>query len=248
MAVNLNGSKKDREMEALDVLLVGKTDDYKGRILEFVRMFKVDGNDPIFLLMAALGNLDIALVELPKEIENGKEDLRQEIDRIATDLRKIWEVSKQDSQTQTETVNAALQKVQTKIDAVESAAKKLQLQIDAVESAEKRINNKADDITVAIEKNTKELSRSWKTIEDRDRVALRKIGKWRAQHWMFAIGTAAIVIVVAIDSWRTHSDLNIAIEYLRSANEQIADISVKVGYDTVKLGRIEKHLGIKKIK
>jgi hypothetical protein len=59
---------------------------------------------------------------------------------------------------------------------------------------------------------------------------------------------AAIVIVVAIDSWRTHSDLDLAIEYLRSANEQIADISVKVGYDTVKLGRIEKHLGIKRIK
>ena len=74
MAVNLNGSKKDREMEALDVLLVGKTDDYKGRILEFVRRFKVDGDDPIFILMVALGNLDVALVELPKEIENGKED------------------------------------------------------------------------------------------------------------------------------------------------------------------------------
>jgi hypothetical protein len=248
MTVNLNGSKKDRDMEALDVLLVGKTDDYKGRILEFVRRFKVDGNDPIFILMVALGNLDVALVELPKEIENGKKELRQEIDGIAMDLREICEVSKQDSQTQTESVNAALQQAQTKIDAVESAAKKLQLQIDAVASTEDRIKNKANEITVAIEKNTKELSRSWKTIEDRDRVALWKVGKWRAQHWLFAIGTAAIVIVVAIDSWRTHSDLDLAIEYLRSANEQIADISVKVGYDTVKLGRIEKHLGIKRIK
>jgi AraC-like DNA-binding protein len=248
MAVNLNGLKKDREMEALDVLLVGKSDDYKGRILEFVRRFKVDGNDPIFVLMVALGNLDVALVELPQEIDKGKKELREEIDRIATDLRKIYEASKKDSQTQTETINAAFQRAQIEIDAVESASNKLQLQIEAVEDAEERIKNKADEITVAIEKNTRELSRRWKKIEERNLVTLKDKNKWSTPHWLFVIGAAVIIPVMAIDSWRTHTDLNLAIEYLRSINDRVADISEKVGYDTVKLGRIEKYLGIKRMK
>lgn len=152
MAIEFNGSKKNREMEALDLLLKGKSDEYKGRVLEYVRNAKVDADDSTFLLMAALGNLDVALVDLPKEIE------------------------------------------------------------------------------------------------ERDLVVLWDFNNWRAQHWLFAIGTSVIITVVAIDSWRTHSKLNQVMEELRSTNEKIADMSEKVGYNTTKLGRIEKYLGIKRTK
>ncbi len=34
MAIEFNGSKKNRELEALDLLLKGKSDEYKGRVLD----------------------------------------------------------------------------------------------------------------------------------------------------------------------------------------------------------------------
>ena len=80
MATQFNSKKPDREQEALDILLKGKSDEYKGRILEYVRSAKVNADDPTFVLMAALGNLDVALVELPQEIDKGKKSLREEID------------------------------------------------------------------------------------------------------------------------------------------------------------------------
>jgi hypothetical protein len=48
-----------------------------------------------------------------------------------------------------------------------------------------------------------------------------------------------------IDSWRMHSELSQVTADLRSVTDRLSDISEKVGYDTVKLGRIEKYLGIK---
>ncbi len=248
MAIEFNGSKKDREMEALDLLLKGKSDDYKGRVLEYVRNAKVDANDSTFILMAALGNLDVALVDLPKEIEKGQKNLREEIERITNEFHAIYQTVRQESQTQTEAVKTGLHNLQAKIDAVETAAKKLQKQIEAVEGAERRIKNQADEISIAIGKNTQELSNGWKKIEERDLVVLWDFNNWRAQHWLFAIGTSVIITVVAIDSWRTHSKLNQVMEELRSTNEKIADMSEKVGYNTTKLGRIEKYLGIKRTK
>jgi hypothetical protein len=70
VALEFNGSNNpNKELEALDVLLKGKSDEYKGRVLQYVRDAKVEANDPTFLLMAALGNLDVALIDLPKGIE-----------------------------------------------------------------------------------------------------------------------------------------------------------------------------------
>jgi hypothetical protein len=70
VALEFNESNNpNKELEALDVLLKGKSDEYKGRVLQYVRDAKVEANDPTFLLMAALGNLDVALIDLPKGIE-----------------------------------------------------------------------------------------------------------------------------------------------------------------------------------
>ena len=248
MAVEFNGSKKNRELEALDLLLKGKSDEYKGRILEYVRSAKVNADDPTFVLMVALGNLDIALVDLPKAIAKGGKDLREEIDKIINEFKAVYQKAEQSFQTQNAAVQSALTAVQTKISAIETASQKLQTQIKAVEGAETRIKEKADNLTLAMEKTSKELSDGFERIEDRDLAKVWEVGKWRSHHWILAVGAMSIFLFMFIDSWRMHSELSQVTADLRSATDRISDISEKVGYDTVKLGRIEKYLGIKRTK
>lgn len=262
MAVDLNGSKKDREMEALDLLLIGKSADYKGRVLEFVRRFKVDGNDPIFLLMAALGNLDVALVDLPKVIEDGGEDLRKNIDLITADFQIVCETAKQESQSQNDTVNAALQELQIKIEAVTTAEDRIVEQLDCVSTAaietKNLLESSQDDYKTSVSSAGRKLARlldradglaaTFERMEQRDLVSPWDLTQWKAQHWIAAIGLATILLLMGVNSWQTHSELSQIREDLRLSNDTVRDILEKVGYNTVKLGRIEKYLGIKRIK
>ena len=262
MAVNLNGSKKDREMEALDLLLIGKSADYKGRVLEFVRRFKVDGNDPIFLLMAALGNLDVALVDLPKVIEDGGKDLRKKIDLITADFRIVCETAKKESQLQNDIVKAALQELQTKIEAVKTAENQFVDRLDEVSTVvietKDLLESSQDDYKTSVSSARRKFTRlldradglaaTFTRMEQRDLVSPWDIKKWKARHWIAAIGLPTFLLVMGLDSWQTHSELSQIREDLRASNDTVRDILEKVGYNTVKLGRIEKYLGIKRIK
>ena len=163
MATQFNSKKPDKEQEALDILLKEKSDEYKGRILEYVRSAKVNADDPTFVLMAALGNLDVALVELPKEIDKGKTSLREEIDAIKTEFQTVHNTVKQELQTQNAAVQTALTAAQTKISAIETAAQKLQTLSNDVEDAETSLKEKANNMSVAMQKTTNELARSFKT-------------------------------------------------------------------------------------
>jgi vacuolar-type H+-ATPase subunit I/STV1 len=118
MAIEFNGSKKDREMEALDLLLKGKSDEYKGRVLEYVRDAKVDAEDSTFILMVALGNLDVALVDLPKAIEaNGKKSIA-EISKMITELRTMFQLAAKQAQERIDSINDAEGRIQQQLDTV----------------------------------------------------------------------------------------------------------------------------------
>ena len=118
MTIEFNGSKKNRELEALDLLLKGKSDEYKGRVYDYVRNAKVDANDPTFLLMAALGNLDVALVDLPKAIEaNGKKS-SAEISKLITELRTMFQLAAKQAQERIDAINDAEGRIQQQLDTV----------------------------------------------------------------------------------------------------------------------------------
>ena len=116
MAIEFNGSKKDREMEALDVLFKGKSDEYKGRIYDYIRHAKVDANDPTFLLMAALGNLDVALIDLPKEIDASGKKSSTEITKMISDLRTLLHKAATQAQEQIEAMNGTERRIQQALD------------------------------------------------------------------------------------------------------------------------------------
>jgi vacuolar-type H+-ATPase subunit I/STV1 len=118
MAVEFNGSKKNRELEALDLLLKGKSDEYKGRVLQYVRDAKVDANDPTFLLMAALGNLDVALVDLPKAIEASGQKSSAEISKMITELRTMFQLAAKQAQERIDSINDAEGRIQQQLDTV----------------------------------------------------------------------------------------------------------------------------------
>jgi vacuolar-type H+-ATPase subunit I/STV1 len=118
MTVEFNGSKKHRELEALDLLLKGKSDEYKGRVLQYVRDAKVDANDPTFLLMAALGNLDVALVDLPKAIEASGKKSSAEISKMITDLRTMFQLAAKQAQERIDSINDAEGRIQQQLDTV----------------------------------------------------------------------------------------------------------------------------------
>jgi hypothetical protein len=90
MAVNFNGSSKNAEMEYIDILLEGKSNEFKGRVLAFIRKYKIDANDPTFMLLVAIGGLDVALVDLPQALAQGQQGMSEEIKRIEGEFGKLW--------------------------------------------------------------------------------------------------------------------------------------------------------------
>jgi hypothetical protein len=119
MAIEFNGSRKDKELEALDILLKGKSDEYKGRVLQYVRNAKVDANDSTFILMVALGNLDIALVDLPKAIEASGQKSSVEIGKMISELRALFQEAAKQAQNQIEAIGDIEGRIQQQLDTFE---------------------------------------------------------------------------------------------------------------------------------
>jgi hypothetical protein len=119
MAIEFNGSRKDKELEALDILLKGKSDEYKGRVLQYVRDAKVDANDSTFILMVALGNLDIALVDLPKAIDASGKKSSVEIGKMISELRALFQEAVKQAQRQIEAIDDTEGRIKTQLDTFE---------------------------------------------------------------------------------------------------------------------------------
>jgi hypothetical protein len=119
MAIEFNGSRKDKELEALDLLLKGKSDEYKGRVLQYVRNAKVDANDSTFILMVALGNLDIALVDLPKAIDASGKKSSVEIGKMISELRALFQEAVKQAQKQIEAIDETEGRIQQQLDTFE---------------------------------------------------------------------------------------------------------------------------------
>jgi hypothetical protein len=65
---------KDKQL--LDLVLEGKSDAYKVRVYEIVRLSKLDASDPSFLLLVATGRLEVLLDEFPNDLS---QTLQQEL-------------------------------------------------------------------------------------------------------------------------------------------------------------------------
>jgi ribosomal protein S9 len=252
MAIEFNGSRKDKELEALDILLKGKSDEYKGRVLQYVRDAKVDANDSTFILMVALGNLDIALVDLPKAITIGQQGMSEEIKRVESEFGKLWRTAiaalkveiedvKTLHQSRDLTATTRERELDRKIAVVQKAMSDLDTNIKALEGIESRVKANYAGLARGLVEYKQELATGLNRLAQRDAIKVWDYDKWRAEHWLLFLGTFFLMLLVCIDSWRVHSELN-------QISDQLERVLTNVGYNATKLGRIEKHLGIRRPK
>lgn len=252
MAIDFNGSSKSAEMEYIDILLEGKSNDFKGRVLAFIRKYKIDAKDPTFMLLVAIGGLDVALVDLPQAVAKGQQGMSEEIKRVEGEFGKLWRTAiaalkseladiQKVQQERNLTFATKEQELGQKVNVIQTAISSLEANILALEGVESRV--KADYLSLSVELRLrqKELATSFHKLEERDSIKLWEYDRWRAEHWLLAIGTSFLALVFCIDSWRTHSDLD-------RVSGKLDNVLTKVGYNATKLGRIEKHLGVKKPK
>jgi hypothetical protein len=252
MAVNFNGSSKNAEMEYIDILLEGKSNEFKGRVLAFIRKYKIDAQDPTFMLLVAIGGLDVALVDLPQAIATGQQGMSEEIKRVEIEFGKLWRTAIAALKVEIEDVKTLHQsrdltattregELNQKIAVVKKAMSDLDTNVKALEGIESRIRADYSGLARGLAAYKQELATGLNKLEERDSIKIWDYDKWRAEHWLFLISTMFLALLFGIDSWRTHSDLN-------RVSEQLDRVLTKVDYNATKLGRIEKHLGVKKPK
>jgi DNA repair exonuclease SbcCD ATPase subunit len=252
MAVNLNGSSKNAEMEYIDILLEGKSNEFKGRVLAFIRKYKIDANDPTFMLLVAIGGLDVALVDLPQAIAKGQQGLSEEIKRVESEFGEIWQTAISALKAEIEEVKTVHQErdlrsttkereLDRKLAAVETAISALDANILTLEGIESRIKADYSSLATGLVAYKQELATGLNKLEQRDSIKIWDFDKWRAEHWLLFGGTVFLGLLLCIDLWRTHSELNLV-------KEKLDRVLTKVDYNATKLGRIEKHLGVKKPK
>jgi hypothetical protein len=252
MAVNFNGSSKNAEMEYIDVLLEGKSNDFKGRVLAFIRKYKIDANDPTFMLLVAIGGLDTALVDLPQAIATGQKGMSEEIKRIENDFGKLWRTAIAALKSEIENVKTVHQErdltsttregeLNQKINTVKTAISALDANILTLKGIESRIKADYTSLAGGLVAYKQELATGLNKLEERDSIKIWDFNKWRAEHWLLFTGTVFLGLLFFIDSWRVHSELD-------RVNERLDRVLTHVDYNATKLGRIEKHLGVKKPK
>jgi hypothetical protein len=252
MAVNLNGSSKNAEMEYIDILLEGKSNEFKGRVLAFIRKYKIDANDPTFMLLVAIGGLDVALVELPQALATGQKGMSEEVKRIEGEFGKLWRTAIAALKSEIEEVKTVHQErdlrstakereLDRKIAVVQTAILAVDSNIKALEGIESRIKADYASLLRGLTVYKQELATGLDRLEERDSIKIWDYDKWRAGHWLLFVGTFFLALIFCIDSWRTHSDLD-------RVSEKLDRVLTKVDYNATKLGRIEKHLGVKKPK
>ena len=252
MAVNFNGSGKNAEMEYIDILLEGKSNEFKGRVLAFIRKYKIDANDPTFMLLVAIGGLDVALVDLPQILAQGQQGMSEEMKRVKSDFTKLWQPAITALKAEIEEVKRLQQEgdvratrkereLSQKMATVENAIFALDTNIKALEGIESRIKSDYLGLARGLKEYKEELANGLNKLEERDSVKVWDYQKWRAEHWLLFVGTVFLGLLFGVDSWRVHSELN-------RVNQQLEQVLKHVDYNATKLGRIEKHLGVKKPK
>jgi hypothetical protein len=254
--VEFNSSKKDKDLQALDVLLQGKSDAYKGRILEYVRNAKVDADDPTFVLTVALGNLETMLVDLPQAISAGGAESLEQIRAIITKF-------------QTQSLGSVAD-IQAKIESIESLAKTLNKNHESLKVQQGTVFKKIDETNTQMEKTRtyfEAASRIMASFENNTDGKLDKLVKkadglvdklqaieqhsipvWNINNWSVVVVLASILLCIAVGAFKTDGRLSSLLTQSNQINDRLKEVEEKVGYDTVKLGRIEKNLGIKPAK
>lgn len=178
--------------------------------------------------------------------------MSEKIKRVESEFGKLWRTAIAALKSEIEDVKAVHQErdlrsttkereLDRKIAAVQTAISALDANILTLEGIESRIKADYSSLARGLVAYKEELATGLNKLEERDSIKIWDYDKWRAEHWLLFVGTFFLALIFCVDSWRTHSDLN-------RVSEQLDRVLTKVDYNATKLGRIERHLGVKKPK
>lgn len=85
-----------KEKQLLDLVLDGKSDAYKVKVYEIVRLSKIDASDPSFLLLVATGRLEVLLEQFPHDLSQMLQQEMQTYQQGLQQTKKWFEGEKTD--------------------------------------------------------------------------------------------------------------------------------------------------------
>jgi hypothetical protein len=264
----LSNFREDKNLKALDVLLKDKPDDYKGRVLEYVRAANIDADDPTFILIAAQGSLDIALEKLPIEFRGivalAIKELRSIVALASSNTSTVLSVYSRDAESRQEEtelleekLNALVKKQGDEIVRLTVTVEKLKQKINQLSAIENKLtqlpNRMTEAIIVANNKHDRYVVDNIMAHIDRlilnitDNIVDRLI-PLKKPFYVGAVGLVSLVPLVGLSICYTNVKLSdLTAEFARNQNG-ILHIVKKLENDTIKLQRIEKKLGIEPTK
>jgi vacuolar-type H+-ATPase subunit D/Vma8 len=98
-SLNLPNGKQPipvNEKQLLDLVLEGKSNEFKVKVYEIVRLSKMDANDPSFLLLVATGRLEVLLEQFPHDLSQMLQQEMQTYQQGLQQTKKWFEVEKTD--------------------------------------------------------------------------------------------------------------------------------------------------------
>ena len=96
---------------SLDLLLKGRSDEFKDKVRALVQQYDVDENDPTFILLTGTTTLEVMLEKYPQEFEALFKQLLAQLDQRWGALQQQWAISAKESSTAAQQFTQALGEV-----------------------------------------------------------------------------------------------------------------------------------------
>ena len=93
---------------SLDLLLKGRSDEFKDRVRALVQQYDIDENDPTFILLTGTTTLEVMLEKHPQEFEALFKQLLAQMDQRWGALQQQWATAAQESSTAAQQLTQAL--------------------------------------------------------------------------------------------------------------------------------------------
>lgn len=96
---------------SLDLLLKGRSQEFKDKVRALVQQHNIDENDPTFILLTGTKTLEVILEQYPQEFEQLFKHLLTQMDQRWGLLQREWAISAKESSTAAQQMTQALGEV-----------------------------------------------------------------------------------------------------------------------------------------
>ena len=129
---------------SLDLLLKGRSQEFRDKVRALVQRYDIDENDPTFILLVGTSTLEVLLEKYPQEFETLFGQLLSQMDQRWGRLQEAWVIAAKESSTSAQQLTQVLAGVKQA-----SAAEQ--------ETIKKQAGSQAELLTTAFQEQTQQL-------------------------------------------------------------------------------------------